>query len=155
VNKFLIGLFALLAAASVGFGATKKRHTTVPAKSHVASSRAKAKGKKAAVTTPRRSYQATPTPERYKEIQQALAARGYFKGEVNGQWGPESGDALRRFQSEQNLEPDGKLGSLSLIAMGLGPKRMTAQAKPTSPLISPAVATPNQENQPNQSKEQP
>ncbi len=134
----------------MGFGAIKKRHTVIPAKSHAAS-RTKANGKKTPVTVSRRAYQAAPTPERYKEIQQALAARGYFKGEVNGQWGPESVDALRRFQSEQSLEPDGKLGSLSLIAMGLGPKRMTAQAKPTSP----TVVTPNQEIQPNQTKEQP
>jgi murein L,D-transpeptidase YcbB/YkuD len=160
VNKFLIGLFALWAAASMGFGATKKRHSTVPAKSSVpakshAASRTKVKGKKAPVIASRRSYQAAPTPERYKEIQQALAARGYFKGEANGQWGPDSVDALRRFQSEQSLEPDGKLGSLSLIAMGLGPKRMTAQAKPASPPTSPAVATPNQEIQPSQTKEQP
>jgi hypothetical protein len=30
---------------------------------------------------------------------------------------------LRRFQREQNLGDDGKIGSLSLIALGLGPKR--------------------------------
>lgn len=153
MNKFLIGLFALWTAASMGLGATKKRHTlpgtkSPGTKSHVAS-RTKAKGKKTAVATSRRSYQATPTFERYKEIQQALATRGYYKGEVNGQWGADSVDALRRFQSEQNLEPDGKLGSLSLIAMGLGPRRITAQAKP----MAPTVATPNQEIQPNQSKE--
>ncbi len=154
MNKFLIGLLAIWAVAGLSFGATKKRHTTAqtkPApKSHF-TARTKSKSKKPAVTTARRGYQATPTPERYKEIQQALASRGYFKGEVNGQWGPESVDALRRFQSDQNLEPDGKLGSLSLIAMGLGPKRMTAQAKPTTP----TVVTPNQEIQPNQTKEQP
>jgi hypothetical protein len=32
-------------------------------------------------------------------------------------------DALKRFQREQNLTEDGKIGSLSLIALGLGPKR--------------------------------
>ena len=31
-------------------------------------------------------------------------------------------DALKRFQSEQSLEPTGKIDSLSLIALGLGPK---------------------------------
>jgi len=66
--------------------------------------------------------QQTPTTERYQEIQQALAAKGYFKGESNGAWGPESVDALKRFQSDQKLQPDGKIGALSLIALGLGPK---------------------------------
>lgn len=68
-----------------------------------------------------------PTPDRYKEIQQALATKGYYKGELNGQWGPESIDALKRFQQDQNLTSDGKLNSLSLIALGLGPKRTTNQ----------------------------
>jgi peptidoglycan hydrolase-like protein with peptidoglycan-binding domain len=55
-------------------------------------------------------------------------SKGYFHGEPNGEWGPDSADALKRFQAEQNLTPDGKLTSLSLIALGLGPKRLSAQA---------------------------
>lgn len=78
----------------------------------------------------RRVYPQAPTPERYKDIQQALCEKGYFRGSINGQWSADSVDALKRFQSEQGLEPDGKLGALSLIALGLGPKRMTAQSTP-------------------------
>ena len=86
-----------------------------------------------------------PTPERYKEIQQALADKGYYKGEANGQWTAASTEALSRFQSDQNLKVDGKLGSLSLIALGLGPKRTAnaqakpAQAAPDSPPPEPGV----------------
>jgi peptidoglycan hydrolase-like protein with peptidoglycan-binding domain len=110
----------------MSFAATKKRHGI---RYSVSSSK---KGRRSkAVQQTHRNYQATPSPERYKEIQQVLSDKGYFKGDVNGQWGPNSVDALRRFQSDQNLDPDGKLGSLSLIALGLGPKRITAQqAKP-------------------------
>jgi BRCT domain type II-containing protein len=79
----------------------------------------------------RRSSQAAPTPDRYKEIQQALVDKGYLHGEPNGEWGADSNDALKRFQADQNLTPDGKINSLSLIAMGLGPKRMTAQSHAT------------------------
>ena len=44
---------------------------------------------------------------------------------------PSSTEALRRFQQDQNLEASGKLDSLSLIALGLGPKRTAnAQARP-------------------------
>ena len=57
------------------------------------------------------------------EIQQALADKGYFNGTVNGTWGPDSVEALKRFQQDQSLDPDGKLGALSIIALGLGPKR--------------------------------
>ena len=78
---------------------------------------------------PRRSAQQQPTPQRYKEIQQVLADKGYFKGQVDGNWGPSSIDALKRFQHDQSLAEDGKIGSLSLMALGLGPKRV-AHAEP-------------------------
>ena len=71
----------------------------------------------------RRPGQVQPTPERYKEIQEALAARGYLSGPPTGVWDAASVEALRRFQEDQHLEPTGKLTSLSLIALGLGPKR--------------------------------
>jgi N-acetylmuramoyl-L-alanine amidase len=57
------------------------------------------------------------------EIQQALADKGYYTGPINGVWGSECVDALKRFQADQSIAVDGKLGSLSLIALGLGPKR--------------------------------
>lgn len=57
------------------------------------------------------------------EIQQALSDKGYYKGPINGAWDADSIDALKQFQQSQNLTPDGKLGALSLIALGLGPKR--------------------------------
>jgi hypothetical protein len=63
-----------------------------------------------------------PDPERYQEIQKALADRGYFKGDVNGQWGDDSVDALKRFQADSKLPDDGKINALSLIGLGLGPK---------------------------------
>lgn len=53
-------------------------------------------------------------------------------------------EALKRFQSDQNLTQDGKLGSLSLIAMGLGPKRI-------APAESPAeIATPEKSEKQNE-----
>jgi peptidoglycan hydrolase-like protein with peptidoglycan-binding domain len=82
----------------------------------------------------RRSAQKEPAPDRYKEIQQSLADKGYFGGPVNGAWGPDSVEALKRFQRDQNIGDDGKLGSLSLIALGLGPKRGSGgPEKPENP----------------------
>jgi len=69
------------------------------------------------------SSQTAPTPERYKQFQEALIAKGYLHGEATGQWNEASVDAMRRFQKDQNLEPTGKPNqSLSIIALGLGPK---------------------------------
>src|SRR4051794_6341503 len=62
---------------------------------------------------PYRPRQLQPTPERYKEIQQALASKGYLTGEPSGMWNQESVDALRRFQQDQNISPSGKIDSLS------------------------------------------
>jgi hypothetical protein len=73
-----------------------------------------------------RNRQMAPSPERYHEIQDALVARGFLSPEqANGTWNNESVDALKRFQNQQNLESTGKINSLSLIALGLGPKRET------------------------------
>jgi peptidoglycan hydrolase-like protein with peptidoglycan-binding domain len=87
-------------------------------------------GKKAAIRRPPPRYvQQQPTPERYREIQQALSDRGYFHGTVDGTWGADSMDALKRFQMDQNVDADGKISALSLIALGLGPKRENAAVR--------------------------
>jgi hypothetical protein len=93
---------------------------------------------KSAASSYRRSTQREPAPERYKEVQQSLADKGYFSGPVNGTWNSDSVEALKRFQRDQNIGDDGKLGSLSLIALGLGPKRGSeksenSETSPTPP----------------------
>jgi hypothetical protein len=93
---------------------------------------------------PAPTYQLHPDPDRYQVIQQALAERGYFKGESNGAWGDDSGDALRRFQADQKIENDGKIDALSLIALGLGPRHDGTTA--AVPRVAPAegsVPTPS------------
>ena len=95
------------------------------------------------VSRPQTNWQSRPTTERYREIQQALADKGFFKGEVNGTWSADSVDALKNFQRAQNLDPDGKLGSLSLIALGLGPKRITAASNVAPPPPAPPPPTPS------------
>jgi hypothetical protein len=84
----------------------------------------KSVGKKVAVKrTTWRNRQATPSNDRYREIQNALVARGALQPEAaTGSWDQASADALKKFQSEQNLDSNGKINSLSLIALGLGPR---------------------------------
>jgi peptidoglycan hydrolase-like protein with peptidoglycan-binding domain len=97
-----------------------KQTASKPATSKQSTGKQTAAAKKA---TPRYYPQMQPTPDRYKEIQGALANKGYFAGEADGTWGPSSAEALKRFQHDQNLNEDGKIDSLSLIALGLGPSR--------------------------------
>lgn len=64
-------------------------------------------------------------------------SKGYLKPEeASGVWDQNSSDALKRFQSEQKLQSTGKIDSLSLIALGLGPKHDSAEARP-APLPVP------------------
>jgi hypothetical protein len=86
-----------------------------------------------------RNRQLAPTPQRYKEIQDALAAKGYLNPEdANGAWNQASVDALKKFQAGQNLDSTGKINSLSLIALGLGPRRETPPPKPPAETPPPA-----------------
>ena len=94
-----------------------------------ASSRGKQTAGKRGVTW--RNRQMSPTPERYREIQGALASKGFLKPEdATGAWNQTSADAMKKFQTEQNLDSTGKINSLSLIALGLGPHRDSAPPPP-------------------------
>jgi hypothetical protein len=87
-----------------------------------------------------RARQTSPAPERYKEIQEALVSKGYLSPDAaNGAWNPESTEALKRFQGEQNLDSSGKINSLSLIALGLGPKH---EAPPSTSQLVPVQDLP-------------
>jgi peptidoglycan hydrolase-like protein with peptidoglycan-binding domain len=145
VRFLALGLIAALCGATLPAQTAPKRSskkktassTTSSASKKTSASNKTASKKKTAVV--RRVAQQQPTPERYKEIQQALADKGYFHGPVDGAWGADSTDALKRFQREQNLEEDGKIGSLSLIALGLGPQRGTASSLPARGTTTPPV----------------
>jgi peptidoglycan hydrolase-like protein with peptidoglycan-binding domain len=120
--------------------AAKKKSTAsrTAAAAHTATSSARTasakKGAPARKATTWRNRQLAPTPDRYREIQTALASRGYLGSEeVTGAWSQSSADALKRFQSEQNIESTGKINSLSLIALGLGPRRDPAPASAAGP----------------------
>jgi N-acetyl-anhydromuramyl-L-alanine amidase AmpD len=83
-------------------------------------------------TAARNQGQRAPEPERIKQIQSALASRGYDV-EPSGVWDKRSVAALTRFQDDneiKNLTGKGKLDSLTLIALGLGPERGPQAAQP-------------------------
>ncbi|MCL4795005.1 MAG: peptidoglycan-binding protein [Bryobacteraceae bacterium] len=99
--------------------------------------------------------QTVPEKDRIREIQQALTERGYAV-EPTGSWGPDSIAALKRFQEDHeinNLSGRGKLDSLTLIALGLGPKHGPNASPPPEPPATPenpdlpAAPIPNQEGQ--------
>ena len=44
------------------------------------------------------------------DIQRALKSAGYFNGEVDGKIGPKTRDAIRAFQRDNSMKPDGVCG---------------------------------------------
>jgi peptidoglycan hydrolase-like protein with peptidoglycan-binding domain len=64
------------------------KHTTAATKSTAA------KRKSTVAVAVRHYAPQQPSQERYKEIQQALASKGYFHTEPDGNWGAASVDAL-------------------------------------------------------------
>ena len=146
-NKTATKKKAAPARKSVASSSSKKGTGTIKTASGTTSARkpgttarsASTRGKKgSAKRVTWRNRQMTPSPDRYREIQGALASKGFLNPEdATGTWNQASSDALKKFQSEQNLESTGKINSLSLIALGLGPKHETASAAPPKPLPQP------------------
>jgi hypothetical protein len=100
--------------------------------------------------TPAVARQGAPSSDRYKEIQQALASKGYLKSEPSGVWDADSVAAMRQFQTDRKLDPSGKLTAASLIDLGLGPKPEpphgapagAGEAVPDPPKVETAPARP-------------
>jgi hypothetical protein len=137
-------------ASRTSSGTAAKTHTGSTANVKYFRARRGKGGRLVARAAPGPSYQLHPEPERYQQIQQALADKGYFKGEVNGQWGNDSVDALKRFQADQKLDDDGHLNALTLTGLGFGPKHdsdigtsgVAAPNSPNNSVPKPASMTP-------------
>jgi len=76
--------------------------------------------------------QTVPTPERIKEIQEALASKGTFSGTPTGKWDSSTVEAMKKFQTSQGLNPTGKVDALTLQKLGLG-SQTAGLAAPTPP----------------------
>jgi peptidoglycan hydrolase-like protein with peptidoglycan-binding domain len=149
-----LGVFCLLPFGAPAKTVTHKKRpstkTAATSTKHAKTTTRRTKKSRTKAAQSWRSRQLAPTPERYREIQGALASRGYLKSAPTGAWNAESAEALRQFQHDQNLEPSGKVNSLSLIALGLGAKHGSAvvppgvprQAEPGRPLATPNPAAP-------------
>jgi len=69
----------------------------------------------------RGSASAAPaTSPTVRMAQQALNDRGYNAGSADGVWGPDTANAVRRFQQAQGLPDSGTLDTQTLSALGVG-----------------------------------
>ena len=82
-------------------------------------------GKNGTASSSTSSSSATPArydPALVRDVQQALNDKGYNAGAVDGQWGPATEDAVRRFQQASNLPQTGELERSTLAALGVAPQ---------------------------------
>ncbi len=86
-------------------------------------------GRSARKRSRRQQAQQQPSPERIREIQEALRRAGYLQAEPTGKWDSATEAAMRRFQKEHGHPETGKPDALSLIKLGLGPET-AGQAAP-------------------------
>lgn len=64
------------------------------------------------------------------EAQQVLKDKGFYTGSVDGINGPLTRSAVRRYQKDQNLNVDGRLGPRTLSSLGIvEPKPSTSFSK--------------------------
>ena len=87
-------------------------------------------GKERTVTSRTTTYHSPTTsydPTLIRSVQQALNERGYNAGAVDGQWGPATQDAVRRFQQASGLPQTGELERPTLAALGV-PSRDVASS---------------------------
>ena len=66
-------------------------------------------------------------------MERMLQLEGFDPGLRDNKFTAKTADALKQFQAEQHIDSSGKINSLSLIALGLGPKHDPAAVKPPPP----------------------
>ena len=71
------------------------------------------------VSSNREASPATGSDSTVRSAQDALNAQGYSVGAVDGQWGPNTSSAVRRFQADKGLAQSGTLDSATLAALGV------------------------------------
>ena len=143
--RIIAALLLMLCLSWPGFAVQSKKRSSSHAAAASNKKPATKKGRRSTSARrrggkPRSLAQTAPTPERYQEIQQAMVAKGYGPREPNGVWGPEWSSALKRYQQDQKLDATGKLNSMSLITLGLGPKREPPAGVTAPPAPTPAAA---------------
>lgn len=72
---------------------------------------------------------ATLDPRVVRAVQTRLRQDGFYRGGIDGTWGPGTEGALQRFQRERGFEATGQLTPPTIAALGLDPNNLVASAE--------------------------
>jgi peptidoglycan hydrolase-like protein with peptidoglycan-binding domain len=91
-------------------------------------------------------YAAAPAPElssdTVKQVQTALQQQGYYKGTIDGLWGPETQGSLKSFQQAKGLTPDGQLGPQTMAALNLSNANTASTTQPPANSATSSTSQP-------------
>jgi peptidoglycan hydrolase-like protein with peptidoglycan-binding domain len=74
-----------------------------------------------------------------QEIQHRLRNLGFYRGPVDGAWGPETRSALERFQTVRGLDVTGRPTDATIVALGLRPGAPLVNTGTVAEPLDPAV----------------
>lgn len=80
-------------------------------------------------------------PDFLAQIQQGLQQQGYYRGQIDGLYGPLTHEALSQYQLDQGLQPTGQLNNQTVAAM-MDPGRQQAMVPEPQPLATEPVVRP-------------
>ncbi len=84
------------------------------------------------------------SPGMIRRIQTALQQQGLYKGRIDGQWGPQTQNAVRGYQQAHNLTDNGQIDSPTLASLQIAPVSNAAPMQTAMPETAPpAAATTN------------
>jgi len=76
-----------------------------------------------------------PTREEVKAVQSDLVELGYDPGEADGIAGPLTTEAIKAYQKDAGLEPDGQITQILVFSLAAAPR----PEQPTAPVITPTA----------------
>ncbi len=71
-----------------------------------------------------------------RNLQRSLAARGFYKGQIDGVWGPQTAEAVRSYQTSVDRSPNGILTTTDLENLGV---RVSYNDADTASHVAPAA----------------
>lgn len=64
-----------------------------------------------------------------RQVQQTLDKDGFHAGSADGRWGPETRNAIKKFQQSKDIRADGRLNRQTMADLGLGASRYSPRSK--------------------------